>query len=646
MNSLKTFVVKYLISQKIQHAPYYLIVLFIFNMIVVTVITIGLLYQIGYDQQKNRLIELVETQASMIEVVAKQEAGFHKIYLSERSKSQIAEEVIRKVTKANYHYGGFGKTGEFTLGKHEADKIVYIIKQRHYNMKKPVSIAWKSTFGEPMRRALKGEKGVAVLPDYRGETVLAAYEPIKRLGWGIVAKIDLVEVREPYITAASYAMMITLLLGIGGSIVFWLYVHPLVKDIEDARQFNRMLISKSSIGLALCTFEGAFVDVNFAFAKIVGRENEELLSFNYFDLIPSDYRESEKQYFQLLKYQGSINAYETLFLHKNGERIPVKVSGEVIPLEKNVYLWLSIDNIQEYKRREAKLLLSDAVFENTTEVIFVTDENRKIIKANKAFTDVTGYTLDEVVGKNPNILKSGKHDRQFYEEIFNTIHTTGTWRGEIWNRRKDGVLFPSLQSISALYDNTGKLIRYVSILADISTQKAYEQQLLNHYHHDSLTGLPNRLYFEQTLEQVLFRAQHTQKKFALFFIDLNRFKEINDTLGHDAGDFLLKRVAERLKNSLRSGDFVARLGGDEFVIILESINNEEESKKVAHNIILKTGQGILLNGSELVPSLSIGIAFYPDHGSDISSLLKCADEAMYYAKHHTQEHYCICSHDV
>lgn len=641
MGFLKTFLVKYFSSEQIQHTPYYLIALLIFNMVVVTVITVGLLYRIGFDQQKNRLIELVETQASMIEIIAQQEIRNQKKSLSSVTKDAIAQETIRKVTKANYHYGGFGKTGEFTLGLHTGDRIKFIIKQRHFNIDKPKPVPWNSKLGEPMRLALKGYKGHVVALDYRGETVLAAYQPIQSLGWGIVAKIDLAEVRAPYITAASYAMVITFILGIGGSIVFWFYVHPLVKDIEDARQFNRMLISKSSIGLALCTFEGDFVDANFAFSKIIGMQSEDMLSLNYFDLVPADYQESEKQYFQLLKYQGSINAYESIFIHKNGERIPVKVSGEVIPLEKKVYLWLSVDNIKEFKKREAELLLSDAVFNNTTEVIFITDENQKIIKANKAFTEVTGYPLDEVLGKNPRILKSGRHDKQYYKEIFDTIKQKGTWRGEIWNRRKDGALFPSLQSISALYDNTGKLIRYVSILADISTQKAYEQQLIKHSQHDFLTGLPNRQYFEQTLEQLLLRVQRTQKKFALFFIDLNQFKEINDTFGHDAGDILLKQVAERLKSNLRSGDFVARLGGDEFVIILESINNDEESIKIAENIIMKNQQPIFINGKELIPSLSIGIAFYPDHGTDISSLLKCADEAMYHAKHHTQEHYSI-----
>jgi diguanylate cyclase (GGDEF)-like protein/PAS domain S-box-containing protein len=641
VNLFKTFFMKYSSHCKIQHTPYYLIALLVFNMLLVAIVSIGLLYQIGFKQQKDRLVELVETQGNMIEIVANQELKYQEKSFSGKSKNQIAEEVIRKVTKANYHYAGFGKTGEFTLGRHEEDKIQYIIKQRHYDIEKPIPILWDSKLGEPMRRALKGQAGIDVLLDYRGTTVLAAYKPIKNLGWGLVAKIDLDEVREPYIAAGSYALIATLILAIGGSIIFWFFVNSLVKNIEGSRQFNRLLISKSPVGLALCTLDGYFVDVNVAFSKIIGRDMEEILSLNYFDCIAGDYIENEMKQFELLKAKESISPYESHYIHKSGERIPVKISGEIIKMKKAVYVWLSVDNIKEYKRREAKLLLSNAVFDNTTEVIFITDKNHKIIKVNKAFTAVTGYKPEEVFGRNPEILRSGKHNKNFYNEIFKTVHSKGKWRGEIWNKKKDATLFPSLQSISAIHDENGELIRYVSILTDISTQKAYEQQLLDHSHHDFLTGLPNRFYFEQTLDQALLRAKHTHKKFTLFFIDLNRFKEINDTLGHDAGDILLKTMAERLRDSLRSDDFVARLGGDEFVIILESINERDSAIKVAENILTKTKQTVRINENEIIPYLSIGIAFYPDHGTDALSLLKSADESMYYAKHHVKEHYYI-----
>lgn len=413
----------------------------------------------------------------MIEVVVKQEILLNKSIPSAMQKD-LAENIIQKISKAHYRYGGFDKTGEFTLGKHEGENIVFLIKQRHSKMNKPVPVPWKSQLAEPMRRALKGEKGAAVAYDYRGELVLAAYEPIKDMGWGIVAKLDLSEIRAPYIKAAEYAIGLTLLLALTGSLIFWYFLHVLVQTIEDSRHFNRMLIASSSIGMALCSLEGKIIDANKSFLKIISLSSKRLRELSYFDCVAEDSVKFEKKQFQSLIQNNHIDPYESVYIGKEGERIPVKISGKLIIIKGQPYVWLSVDNIKEYKRREAELLLSDAVFHNTSEVIFITDTSKNIIKINEAFTAVTGFSEEEVLGKNPRILKSGKHDSKFYEEMFHTINTTGKWRGEIWNKRKNGELYPSLQSISAIRGKSGKLIRYVAVLSDISVQKAYEQQLI------------------------------------------------------------------------------------------------------------------------------------------------------------------------
>lgn len=625
--------------KQIQHTPYYLISLLIFNMLFVVMLTIILLYNIGFERQKNRLIELVETQAVMIRVIAQQGALLYKD--SPIRTHQIAENTILKVANAHYQYGGFEKTGEFTLGKREGDTIQFLIKQRHFKNKNLNAVPWKSNLAEPMRRALQGKKGVDIIQDYRGAVVLAAYQPVQELGWGLVAKIDLSEIRAPYIKAAEDALGLTIFLALIGSLIFWYFLEPLVQDIEDSRSFNRMLINNSSTGLVLCTLSGKIVDANNSFLDIVTLTKKDLENLSYFDVIADEYKDFELNQIQSLKQNDSINQYESLYINQNGEPIPVKISGKILYMLNVPYVWLSIDNIKEYKSREAKLLLSDAVFHNTAEVIFITDANKNIIKVNEAFTTVTGYTPEEAIGKNPKFLKSDKHDSYFYKEMFNLINTTGKWHGEIWNKRKNGEIYPSLQSISAIYDNSGELIRYVSILSDITIQKEYEQQLMIHSHHDSLTGLPNRLFFNQILLQTLSRSQRSQKTFALFFIDLNQFKEVNDTYGHEIGDELLKSVATHIKENIRSEDFAARLGGDEFVIIFESIRMSEEAIFVAQNLITKTKQSLFINENEIIPSLSIGIAFYPEHGVDAATLLKSADKAMYYAKHHTEKHYYI-----
>ncbi|HLD22663.1 MAG TPA: diguanylate cyclase [Sulfuricurvum sp.] len=640
MKALKQSFSEYFANKRIQQTPYYLIALLTFNMLAVVTLTIILLYNLGFNRQKDRLQELVATQAVMIHVVAQQEFLLHK-NLSPEIKRVVAEEIIRKVSKAHYGYTGFGKTGEFTLGKRSGDQIQFLIKQRHYKIHQLTPVPWKSYRGEPMRRALNGVKGVGITYDYRGAVVLAAYEPIPDLNWGLVAKIDLSEVRAPYIEAAQYALGLTLLLAFAGSLIFWYFLHPLVQNIEDSRHFNRMLIENSSTGLALCTFEGEIIDANTSFLEIIGVSDNQVKNINYFDLIADEFRDQEHKYLNILKKTGCLTPYETTFINANLERISVKVAGKLISMKGVPYLWLSVDNIQEYKIREAELLLSDAVFHNTSEVIFITDASKNIIKVNEAFTNVTGYTYDEVMGKNPRIFKSGKHDNQFYEEMFRAVNTTGKWRGEIWNKRKNGEIYPSLQSISAVHDEHGNLIRYVAIMSDITLQKSYEEQLLIDSHQDVLTELPNRLSFNQRLDQTLARSERSNKTFALFFIDLNQFKEVNDTYGHECGDMLLKAVAERLQANTRIDDFVARLGGDEFTLIFESIRHSEGAITVAKALIAKAKQPLILEECTLIPSISIGIAFYPRDGTDASTLLKCADQAMYHAKHETSEHYFI-----
>ncbi|MCX6075237.1 MAG: diguanylate cyclase [Campylobacterales bacterium] len=639
MKKIKSCLINSFASHKIEHTPYYLIALLTINMLIVASVSIGLLYNIGLERQKNRLLDLVETQSVMIDIVARQAFMGHNGHPSNLLMRSVAAKFIQQINIEYPEYGAIGRSGEFTLGQRNDDSIGYILKQRYFDEKNQMDIPWKSTYGEPMRRALRGKTGVDVLLDYRGATVLAAYKPIPTLSWGLVAKIDLDEIRAPYIKAATYAFLFTLFLAIIGSIIFWFFVNPLVREIEDSRQFNRLLISKSSSGLVLCTMDGQIIDANQAFLKIVGRTLEQILTLNYLDLIAEKYLLEAKEKLKSLIQTGSLSSCESCYINNDGEQIPINLSGELVTMANIPYLWLSIEDIRNFKKREAELLLSSVVFENSQEGIFITDAKKKIIKANHAFTLVTGYELDEILGLSPSFLKSGRHDPLFYKKMFEEINATGAWHGEIWNKRKDGTIYPSLQSISAVYDENKKLIRYVSILTDISIQKAYEQQLYDHAHLDTLTGLPNRLYFEQKFDQTLLRAQYRQQNFALFFIDLNRFKEVNDTMGHDVGDLLLKTVANALKEGVRAEDLVARLGGDEFVVILATISNSGEAVKIARHLMDKAHQPIQVEEHTIHPSLSIGIAIYPDHGTERSVLLKCADEAMYYAKHNTEEHY-------
>jgi diguanylate cyclase (GGDEF)-like protein/PAS domain S-box-containing protein len=278
-----------------------------------------------------------------------------------------------------------------------------------------------------------------------------------------------------------------------------------------------------------------------------------------------------------------------------------------------------------------KLERAAKVFEHSTEGILVTDANNHIISVNKSFTRVTGYQPDEVIGRNPRILASGRQSESFYRELWNDLAQHGSWQGEIWNRRKNGEIYPESLSIICIKDSAGVVINYIAIFSDISERKAAEYRIQQLAHFDPLTGLPNRALFADRLDQSLIYAQRHQAPVALLFLDLDRFKQINDTLGHGTGDLLLQMVSQRLLECIREQDTVSRQGGDEFIAILPGADIAG-AEQVATKILQALIQPYLIEQHELRISASIGIAIYPKHAQDSMTLIKCADVAMYQAK--------------
>lgn len=278
-----------------------------------------------------------------------------------------------------------------------------------------------------------------------------------------------------------------------------------------------------------------------------------------------------------------------------------------------------------------KLEQAAQVFEHSKEGILVTDANKNIISVNKSFTEITGFTPEDAIGQNPRLLSSGRHDAIFFKQMWSVLTTTGSWQGEIWNRRKNGEIYPESLTIICVKGDDGAVINYISIFGDISERKRSEERIQQLAHYDVLTGLPNRVLFSDRLEQSLINAQRNQLKVALLFLDLDRFKQINDTLGHDIGDELLKMVAQRLLSCVREQDTLSRQGGDEFIAVLpdaDAVGAELVAAKMLEAII----QPYKINQHELRISSSIGIAVYPDQAQEAESLIKYADVAMYQAK--------------
>jgi len=272
------------------------------------------------------------------------------------------------------------------------------------------------------------------------------------------------------------------------------------------------------------------------------------------------------------------------------------------------------------------------VFTNSGEAILITDSQNKIVAANAAFTKLTGYTAEEVLGKDPKFLSSGNSSKETYQQMWLTLSKQDTWEGELWDRSKTGEIYPKWLSISVVRDQNGQVTNYIGSFNDISDRKASEEKFLRLAYHDALTNLPNRLNLHERLEQTINLSKRNHKKFALLLIDLDRFKAINDTLGHHVGDLLLMEVAQRLVMSVRETDVVARLGGDEFVVVLTAIESPTDAADVADKIVQMVSAPYLISGNDLRTSPSIGICIYPDDANEIGMLLKSGDVAMYYAK--------------
>ncbi len=387
------------------------------------------------------------------------------------------------------------------------------------------------------------------------------------------------------------------------------------------------------LGLVRTTRDGRFLEANWAFLEMLGYPMEELADLTCRDLTPERYRQEDERQMAALRRKRRHDPYDKEFCHKGGRRIAVRVVGTLVTeSDGETSVWLTVEDISERRRQEAQTLLSASVFDNTVEAILVTDASTRIITVNPAFSDITGFGPDEVIGMTPRLMKSDRHDESFYKALWDNLLLEGKWQGQIWNRRKDGEAFLASQTISTVRDDSGTITHFVSTFIDI-TDLHHKDALLRHQaYHDALTGLPNRLLLQDRLGHAIEIGRRTGEEVAVMFIDLDRFKIVNDSLGHDVGDVLLMEIAERLQNCLRRSDTVARLGGDEFVAVLSNFSSSVEVAEVAEKIVTRMADPVVIKGHQLTVGASVGIAMFPEDGSDVTTLMKDADAAMYRAK--------------
>jgi len=414
--------------------------------------------------------------------------------------------------------------------------------------------------------------------------------------------------------------------------------------LRDNEQLQKIIINSAEYTIISTDPNGVILSFNRVAERKLGYDASELIGKHtpavFHDAEEIKARASELsvepgfEAFVAKARQGNVDRNEWSYITKDGHRIPFDLSVTALFDDMGkIRGFLGVgDDITERKHAEERLRLYDKMFVNTGEPILITDANNHIIDVNPAYLEVSGFTREEVIGQTPRISQSGHHNKEFYQKMWEEINRKGQWSGEVWDRKKTGELYPTWLTINAIKNNQDKVINYVGIVKDVSRQKKYEKKLEHMAYYDPLTHLPNRQLFHDRLEQSIVISERSDKQFALFFIDLDRFKNVNDTLGHDAGDDLLVQVAERLKSCLRASDTVARLGGDEFNVIITDFESIDSVCITAQKIIDELHREFSLRGHEAFIGASIGIVVYPDNGTNPVELNKRADTAMYQAK--------------
>ncbi len=400
---------------------------------------------------------------------------------------------------------------------------------------------------------------------------------------------------------------------------------------------NQAVLDNILDGIVTVGSDGLINGFNHAAERIFGYEAGEVLGKSVTLLMPEPYRSQHDMFVR--RYLMTRDTEEDL--GRIRELVGVRCSGEVFPLEialsaaqreaKPLFIAVMRD-LTERRAAEENMRLAAKMFDNSVEGILVTDAQSRILRVNRAFSAITGYTEEEIVGSTPALLKSGRHDEAFYQNLWQRIKEEGRWQGEIWNRRKNGEVYPEWLSINVLRDNEGQITHYVAIFSDITEKKEAEQRIYHLAYYDALTELPNRTMFYGRLLQAMAEARRSHRLVALLYIDLDRFKNINDTLGHFIGDELLKEAARRLTRSVRDCDTVARLGGDEFVIMLTDLHHENEVVHIAQKVLAVMAAPFQLEQHEVFVTTSIGISLCPLDSDVLDDLIKFADTAMYHAK--------------
>ncbi len=423
------------------------------------------------------------------------------------------------------------------------------------------------------------------------------------------------------------------------------YVHAYARDITDfQRAQERLAASEANYRTIFDSAQdaiflhdaatGQIVDLNRRAGQMFGYSSEKLRRLGVGDLSSGEAPFNQEGALSLVHRvaAGSPQVVEWHAKAQGGRLFWAEVSLKKAEINGRHLVVAVVRDISHRKENEKRLQLAARVIENTMEGLVVTDPKGNIQMVNPAFSAITGYSAPEVLGQNPRLLKSNRHEPEFYTRMWGDLMEKGQWQGEIWNRRKSGEAYPQWLTITAIADPQKETVHYLGMFHDITILKEHQERMERRAYHDPLTGLPNRLLLNDRLQMALARAQRSGRFLAVMFTDLDGFKQVNDSLGHAMGDLMLQQVAARLKASLRDEDTISRQGGDEFVIILPDLADAGYAEVAARRVLAAVAQPYELEGNPARVTISLGIAVYPADGEDSDTLLRRADKAMYQAK--------------
>ncbi|WP_076539526.1 EAL domain-containing protein [Shewanella sp. UCD-KL21] len=420
-----------------------------------------------------------------------------------------------------------------------------------------------------------------------------------------------------------------------------LYMHLFNRRLADAKTTLQQseerfrALSEATYGGIVIHDQGRILECNNGLSTITGFSYSELIGMDGLKLIAKEYLEAVKTRMR----QDDRNSFEAEGLRKDGTRYPLSIKGKNITYKGCNARVIEVIDISKNKKIEEQLKLAASVFTHAREGIMITDIDGVIIDVNATFSAITGYEREEVIGRNPRFLNSGRHNSEFFNRMWASLLEYKQWSGELWNKRKNGDIFAELITISAVTDSEGQTQNYVALFSDITSMKRHQQQLEHIAHYDPLTGLANRVMLAERLDHAMSQSIRRGKFLAVAYLDLDGFKAVNDTYGHNVGDELLITLSQLMSETLRDGDILARIGGDEFIALLVDLESMRDCELVLERMLEVATCPIKAAGSILQVSTSIGVTLYPQDGVSADQLIRHADQAMYIAKQSGKNRY-------